>query len=83
VGILYSTNTILYSTNTILYSTNPICDRVTSKPCPGCRTPTERSGGCMHMVCTKPGCGLHWCWVCQVPGRSRHSPTPYIPHTGY
>ena len=27
--------------------------RVTSKPCPGCRTPTERSGGCMHMICTK------------------------------
>merc|ERR1719412_2433942 len=40
--------------------------RVISKPCPGCRTPTERDGGCMHMVCTKAGCGLHWCWVCQV-----------------
>jgi len=40
--------------------------RVISKPCPGCRTPTERDGGCMHMICTKPGCSLHWCWVCQV-----------------
>jgi len=40
--------------------------RVISKPCPGCRTPTERDGGCMHMICTKPGCALHWCWVCQV-----------------
>jgi len=40
--------------------------RVISKPCPGCRTPTERDGGCMHMICTKSGCGLHWCWVCQV-----------------
>ena len=40
--------------------------RVISKPCPGCRTPTERDGGCMHMVCTKPGCGLNWCWVCQL-----------------
>ena len=40
--------------------------RVISKPCPGCRTPTERDGGCMHMICTKPGCGLHWCWVCQM-----------------
>jgi len=40
--------------------------RTISKPCPGCRTPTERSGGCMHMICTKAGCGLHWCWVCQV-----------------
>jgi len=40
--------------------------RVSTKPCPGCRTPTERDGGCMHMICTKAGCGLHWCWVCQV-----------------
>ena len=40
--------------------------RVISKPCPGCRTPTERDGGCMHMICTKPGCALHWCWVCQT-----------------
>jgi len=40
--------------------------RVMTKPCPGCRTPTERDGGCMHMICTKPGCGLNWCWVCQV-----------------
>eukprot|EP00090_Calanus_glacialis_P003597 TRINITY_DN12640_c0_g1_i7.p1 TRINITY_DN12640_c0_g1~~TRINITY_DN12640_c0_g1_i7.p1 ORF type:complete len:485 (-),score=172.35 TRINITY_DN12640_c0_g1_i7:307-1761(-) len=40
--------------------------RVNTKPCPGCRTPTERDGGCMHMICTKPGCGLGWCWVCQV-----------------
>lgn len=40
--------------------------RVISKPCPSCRTPTERDGGCMHMICTKPGCGLQWCWVCQV-----------------
>lgn len=40
--------------------------RVITKPCPNCRTPTERDGGCMHMICTKPGCSLHWCWVCQV-----------------
>ena len=40
--------------------------RVSTKPCPGCRTPTERDGGCMHMICSKAGCGLHWCWVCQT-----------------
>ncbi|XP_034251525.1 E3 ubiquitin-protein ligase parkin-like [Thrips palmi] len=40
--------------------------RVTTKPCPKCRTPTERSGGCMHMICTRPQCGFHWCWVCQT-----------------
>nr|CAD7405326.1 unnamed protein product [Timema cristinae] len=40
--------------------------RVMTKPCPKCRTPTERDGGCMHMVCTRPQCGLEWCWVCQT-----------------
>ncbi|KAG7160485.1 E3 ubiquitin-protein ligase parkin-like [Homarus americanus] len=40
--------------------------RVTTKPCPKCRTPTERDGGCMHMVCTRGSCGFHWCWVCQT-----------------
>nr|XP_027213284.1 E3 ubiquitin-protein ligase parkin-like [Penaeus vannamei] len=40
--------------------------RVTTKPCPKCRTPTERDGGCMHMVCTRASCGFHWCWVCQT-----------------
>ncbi|KAK0174748.1 hypothetical protein PV327_010482 [Microctonus hyperodae] len=38
-----------------------------TKPCPKCRTPTERDGGCMHMVCTRAGCGFQWCWVCQTP----------------
>uniref|UniRef100_A0A0P4WAJ3 E3 ubiquitin-protein ligase parkin n=1 Tax=Scylla olivacea TaxID=85551 RepID=A0A0P4WAJ3_SCYOL len=40
--------------------------RVTTKPCPKCRTPTERDGGCMHMVCTRSSCNFHWCWVCQT-----------------
>uniref|UniRef100_A0A1B6LBH9 E3 ubiquitin-protein ligase parkin n=1 Tax=Graphocephala atropunctata TaxID=36148 RepID=A0A1B6LBH9_9HEMI len=38
--------------------------RVMTKPCPKCRTATERDGGCMHMVCTR--CNFHWCWVCQT-----------------
>ena len=38
--------------------------KMSTKPCPECRTPTERDGGCMHMVCSK--CKLEWCWVCQV-----------------
>ncbi|XP_054260838.1 E3 ubiquitin-protein ligase parkin-like isoform X1 [Macrosteles quadrilineatus] len=38
--------------------------RVMTKPCPECRTATERDGGCMHMVCTR--CNFHWCWVCQT-----------------
>ncbi|KAG5877385.1 hypothetical protein JTB14_027996 [Gonioctena quinquepunctata] len=40
--------------------------KVLTKPCPQCRTPTERDGGCMHMVCTRAGCEFHWCWVCQT-----------------
>uniref|UniRef100_T1JC78 E3 ubiquitin-protein ligase parkin n=1 Tax=Strigamia maritima TaxID=126957 RepID=T1JC78_STRMM len=39
---------------------------VVTKPCPKCRTPTERAGGCMHMICTRPQCGFHWCWICQT-----------------
>lgn len=34
--------------------------KVLTKPCPKCRTPTERSGGCMHMICTRSGCGFEW-----------------------
>lgn len=37
-----------------------------TKPCPKCRTPTERSGGCMHMVCTRASCRYNWCWVCHT-----------------
>ncbi|XP_037934192.1 E3 ubiquitin-protein ligase parkin isoform X2 [Teleopsis dalmanni] len=40
--------------------------KVSTKPCPKCRTPTERDGGCMHMVCTRAGCGFEWCWICQT-----------------
>ncbi|ETN62067.1 parkin (ubiquitin E3 ligase prkn) [Anopheles darlingi] len=40
--------------------------KVSTKPCPKCRTATERDGGCMHMVCTRSGCGFEWCWVCQT-----------------
>ncbi|XP_054004221.1 E3 ubiquitin-protein ligase parkin [Hylaeus anthracinus] len=40
--------------------------QISTKPCPKCRTPTERDGGCMHMVCTRAGCDYHWCWVCQT-----------------
>uniref|UniRef100_A0A1B0GN34 E3 ubiquitin-protein ligase parkin n=1 Tax=Phlebotomus papatasi TaxID=29031 RepID=A0A1B0GN34_PHLPP len=40
--------------------------KISTKPCPKCRTATERDGGCMHMVCTRAGCGFEWCWVCQI-----------------
>lgn len=34
----------------------------TSKPCPGCGAPVEKSGGCNHMKCSV--CGTPFCWLC-------------------
>ena len=31
-------------------------------PCPGCKTYTEKSAGCLHMHCTQ--CDMHFCWGC-------------------
>ncbi|KAM5324315.1 1-acyl-sn-glycerol-3-phosphate acyltransferase delta isoform 1-T3 [Glossophaga mutica] len=36
----------------------------TTKPCPRCRVPVEKNGGCMHMTCPQPQCRLDWCWHC-------------------
>nr|XP_035932561.1 E3 ubiquitin-protein ligase parkin isoform X2 [Halichoerus grypus] len=36
----------------------------TTKPCPRCHVPVEKNGGCMHMKCPQPQCGLEWCWTC-------------------
>ncbi|XP_044936223.1 E3 ubiquitin-protein ligase parkin isoform X8 [Mustela putorius furo] len=36
----------------------------TTKPCPRCHVPVEKNGGCMHMACPQPQCGLQWCWAC-------------------
>ena len=35
-----------------------------TKPCPKCGTKIEKNNGCNHMICTKPGCGVHFCWLC-------------------
>ncbi|KZT29351.1 hypothetical protein NEOLEDRAFT_1128071 [Neolentinus lepideus HHB14362 ss-1] len=34
------------------------------KNCPGCDTPTEKTGGCNHMTCPAPGCNSHFCYRC-------------------
>ncbi|XP_056465998.1 E3 ubiquitin-protein ligase parkin isoform X3 [Gadus chalcogrammus] len=41
--------------------------RETTKPCPQCGVPVEKSGGCMHMVCPRTQCSSEWCWICSVP----------------
>ncbi|KAE9554569.1 hypothetical protein FO519_002208 [Halicephalobus sp. NKZ332] len=33
-----------------------------SKPCPVCKVPTERDGGCAHISCTQ--CRTDWCFIC-------------------
>jgi len=36
-----------------------------TKPCPKCRRPIEKNGGCMHMTCSRQnGCGHEFCWIC-------------------
>ncbi|KZO89747.1 hypothetical protein CALVIDRAFT_491431 [Calocera viscosa TUFC12733] len=34
------------------------------KPCPTCKTNTEKLHGCNHITCTAPGCNTHWCYAC-------------------
>ncbi|TGZ73648.1 hypothetical protein CRM22_001383 [Opisthorchis felineus] len=34
----------------------------TCRPCPKCKSPTEKSGGCNHMHCSV--CSTDWCWIC-------------------
>ncbi|CAH1799320.1 unnamed protein product [Owenia fusiformis] len=40
----------------------------TTKSCPKCSTPVERSGGCMHMHCIR--CKHEWCWLCLIEWNS-------------
>ncbi|KAL5711399.1 RBR-type E3 ubiquitin transferase [Ranunculus cassubicifolius] len=34
-----------------------------TKPCPKCKRPVEKNGGCMHMRCSAP-CNNRFCWTC-------------------
>lgn len=38
----------------------------TTRPCPQCKVPVEKNGGCMHMVCPRAQCKFEWCWLCRV-----------------
>jgi hypothetical protein len=34
------------------------------KRCPGCLTPVQKESGCNHIVCSAPGCNVHFCYRC-------------------
>ncbi|XVF63943.1 hypothetical protein PTKIN_Ptkin09bG0127200 [Pterospermum kingtungense] len=36
--------------------------KVCTKPCPKCKSPIQKDGGCPHMVCS---CKFEFCWLCE------------------
>lgn len=44
--------------------------RTHSKPCPECKMPISKNGGCNHMMCRY--CPHEFCWVCFGDWNSRH-----------
>ncbi|TMW63531.1 hypothetical protein Poli38472_002472 [Pythium oligandrum] len=46
-----------------------------SKPCPGCKSNVEKSGGCNHMKCIV--CETNFCWICGAVVDSAVAPTHF------
>lgn len=50
-----------------------------ARPCPRCQRPIEKSGGCNHMTCRRPGgCGHEFCWLCLGNWEGYHHQCPRI-----
>eukprot|EP01038_Epipyxis_sp_PR26KG_P013958 gene13958-18722_t len=45
-----------------------------SKPCPGCKLPVMKAGGCNHMKCQ---CGVAFCWLCGKQIDDAHFPAHF------
>jgi ribosomal 50S subunit-associated protein YjgA (DUF615 family) len=66
----------------VVMAKSGISKKLSSKPCPGCGSFIEKSGGCSHMKCTM--CGTDFCWLClKLLERhlQQHQCQPYDPST--
>ncbi|ERF74726.1 hypothetical protein EPUS_04895 [Endocarpon pusillum Z07020] len=45
----------------------------TTKPCPRCKAPVEKTGGCKHIKCR---CGFEFCYGCLAEWSTEHLSTP-------
>ncbi|XVF63939.1 hypothetical protein PTKIN_Ptkin09bG0126800 [Pterospermum kingtungense] len=49
-----------------------------TKPCPKCRKPVEKNGGCNHVSCL---CGQSFCWLCGGATGKEHTSTSITGHS--